>query len=170
MQRAGGAPLGSSDAQGGHGVEVGLISDTHGLLRDEALHALRGCAHIVHAGDVGDPQILHALARLAPLSVVRGNNDRGPWAQALPVAARVELAGTVLHVLHDLGELPQWPAPSPCHVIVSGHSHRAATSVRDGVLHVNPGSAGPRRFRLPVTVARLSLDGEQRRVQILALA
>jgi len=150
-------------------VRIGLISDTHGLLRPEAVEALRGSDLIVHAGDVGDPAILAALGALAPVRAVRGNNDRGPWAAALPAVDRIEIGGVALHVIHDVAELRLDPAAG-CRVVVAGHSHRAAHDVRDGVHFVNPGSAGPRRFRLPVSVARLSVAGAAISVELVELA
>jgi len=141
---------------------IGLISDTHGLLRPEAEQFLRGCDHIVHSGDIGRPEILERLAALAPLTVVRGNNDTAPWAAALPDAQSVTAAGVAIFVLHDLKELALHPPPAATQVIVCGHSHRAAV-VRQpsGVLVVNPGSAGPRRFKLGVTAAELLVPGDQ---------
>ena len=135
----------------------GLISDTHGLLRPEAVAALAGCAHIVHAGDVGDPAILRALARLAPVTAVRGNNDRGAWADALPETAVLSVGGVAIHVLHDLSALAIAPAAAGIRVVVSGHSHRPSVAEREGVLYVNPGSAGRRRFKLPVAVGDLTI-------------
>ncbi len=139
---------------------IGLIADTHGLLRPEAVAALQGCAHIIHAGDIGsrsgEPRgILDALARIAPLTVVRGNNDRAAWAAPIPWTAEVEFDGVRVHVLHILGELAIDPTAAGVQVVVSGHSHQPLAERRGGVLFVNPGSAGPRRFRLPVSVARL---------------
>jgi len=135
---------------------VGLISDTHGLLRPEAVQVLQGSDLIVHAGDVGKPEILDALRAVAPLVAVRGNVDRGAWAAALPLTAIAESGSASIYVLHDLIELDIEPSAAGCNVVVSGHSHQPARSERGGVLYVNPGSAGPRRFRLPVTVARLN--------------
>ncbi|HEY9104731.1 metallophosphoesterase family protein [Chitinimonas sp.] len=136
---------------------IGLISDTHGLLRPEALAALRGCDHLIHAGDIGKPEILTELARLAPLTAVRGNNDTAPWVAELPEQTWLELDGVRIYVLHDLAELtPDGPAGA-ARVVVSGHSHRPQVVLRDGLLLVNPGSAGPRRFKLPVSVGELWL-------------
>ena len=149
--------------------QVGLISDTHGVLRDEALDALAGSDLIVHAGDIGDPEILDRLAALAPVRAVRGNNDRGAWAAAIPETDRVDVGGVALYVLHDIAELAIDPGASGCRVVVAGHSHRPAHAVRDGVHFVNPGSAGPRRFRLPVSVARLSVDGDRIAVELVEL-
>jgi putative phosphoesterase len=137
-----------------------VISDTHGLVRPEALAALRGSDLIVHAGDVGKPEVLEALGELAPLIAIRGNNDRGPWAEALANTEVVELDGTFLYLVHDVAELDLDPAAAEFAAVISGHSHRPSTETREGVLYLNPGSAGPRRFRLPISLARLSLcDG-----------
>jgi hypothetical protein len=135
---------------------VGLISDTHGLLRDEALRALDGCDLIIHAGDVGKPEILDALKALAPLVAVRGNIDKGAWASALPVTAFAQAGPAAIYVLHNVHDLDLDPAAG-FQVVVSGHSHQPARMEQSGVLFLNPGSAGPRRFKLPVTVARLDL-------------
>jgi len=148
---------------------VGLISDTHGLLRGEALEALRGSDLIVHAGDIGSPEILDRLAAIAPVRAVRGNNDRGAWAAAIPEADRVDVGAIAVYVLHDVADLAIDPGASGCRVVVTGHSHRPAHSVRDGVHFVNPGSAGPRRFRLPVSIARLSVDGDRIAVELVEL-
>ena len=138
-------------------LRIGLISDTHGLLRPEATAFLRGCDHIVHGGDIGRPGILEVLAALAPLTAVRGNNDRGAWAGPLPETVLLELGGVRLHVLHDLAQLALDPAAEGVRVVVSGHSHKPGVAERGGVLFVNPGSAGPRRFRLPVTAGELRI-------------
>jgi putative phosphoesterase len=140
-------------------MRIGLISDTHGLLRPEALAFLRGCEHIVHGGDIGDAAILEALAAIAPLTAVRGNNDQAPWAEAVPETALVELGGLRLYAIHDLAQLDIDPVAAGVKVVVSGHSHRPRAEERDGVLYVNPGSAGPRRFRLPISAAELLIDG-----------
>lgn len=137
---------------------VGLISDTHGLLRPEALRALAGCGLIVHAGDVGQPHVLDGLRELAPVVAVRGNCDR-EWALELPVEETREVGGRLLHVLHDLARLDFRPETAGVAVVVSGHSHQPRIRRQGGVLYVNPGSAGPRRFDLPVSVARLALGG-----------
>jgi putative phosphoesterase len=148
---------------------VGLISDTHGLLRKEALRALEGSDLIIHAGDVGKPEILDALRALAPVVAVKGNIDRGAWAASLPAAAVAEMGRAAIYVLHDLNELDLDPAAAGFHVVVSGHSHHPAHAKRDGVLFVNPGSAGPRRFKLPVTVARLVLGRPRWTVDLIHL-
>ena len=142
-------------------IRVGLISDTHGLLRPEALKFLRGSDFVVHAGDIGDPRVLKALREVAPLTAVRGNNDNADWAQEVPVTAVLKAGGASMYVLHDLSELDTDPAAAGYRVVISGHSHRPLVRERDGVLYVNPGSAGPRRFKLPVAVAELRVaDGE----------
>jgi putative phosphoesterase len=142
-------------------LRIGLISDTHGLLRPAAIDFLRGCTRIVHAGDVGDAAILGALASLAPVTAVRGNNDHGAALEGLPETARMELAGVQLYVLHDLKQLAIDPAAAGVNVVVSGHSHRPLVEEREGVLYVNPGSAGRRRFSLPICVGELVVDGRE---------
>jgi putative phosphoesterase len=144
-----------------------LISDTHGLLRPEVIDFVRGSARIVHAGDVGDPAILDALSALAPLTVVRGNNDRGPWAEALADTDTIAVEGVLLHVLHDLATLDLDPAAAGIGVVVSGHSHKPRIERRDGVLYVNPGSVGPRRFSLPIAAAELLIEGGEVRAHIV---
>ena len=141
-------------------LRVGLISDTHGLLRDEALAALRGCDHIVHAGDIGTGGILERLAELAPVTAVRGNNDEGlPAFEHLPDTCCVDLDGTRVYVLHDLAQLAVDPRALGAQLVVSGHSHKPRIESRDGVLYLNPGSAGPRRFKLPIALGELQVDG-----------
>jgi putative phosphoesterase len=134
---------------------IGLISDTHGLLREEALKALRGSELIIHSGDVGKPEILEALKKIAPVVAVRGNVDREPWAQALPETAVTEAATGRIYILHNVKAMDLDPAASGFCIVVSGHSHKPGKTERDGVLYINPGSAGPRRFDLPVTLALL---------------
>ncbi len=136
---------------------IGLISDTHGLLREEALRALRGMDLIIHAGDVGKPEILDRLKDLAPVVAVRGNVDEGDWAMELPLTQVTEADGATLYVLHDLQQLDLDPIAAGLQVVVSGHTHQPHQTKRAGVLFVNPGSAGPRRFQLPITVALLDL-------------
>ena len=136
---------------------IGLISDTHGLLRDQALEALRGSELIIHAGDVGKPEILSALEELAPVIAVKGNIDTGAWASKLPATALVEVGPATIYVLHDVHELDLDPVAAGIRIIVSGHSHKPSRIEKSGVLYINPGAAGPRRFKLPVTVARLDL-------------
>lgn len=146
-------------------MKIGLIADTHGLLRPEALAALADCERIVHAGDIGKPEILDALRRLAPLTAVRGNNDRGDWAEALPHSVELELDGVRLFVVHEAADLPAGLAERGVRVAICGHSHMPLIEERDGVLLVNPGSAGPRRFRLPVTVGVLHVEGDRLRAE-----
>ncbi len=150
---------------------IGLISDTHGLLRPEALDFLAGSDHIVHGGDIGDPDILARLARIAPLTVVRGNNDTAAWARAIPETARIEVEGVAVYAIHDVKALALHPPGAGVRVLVSGHSHRPSCAERDGVLYVNPGSAGRRRFSLPIAAAELLVDAgrvEARIVHLLA--
>lgn len=137
---------------------IGLISDTHGLLRGEAVRALTGSELIIHAGDVGKPEILEALRTLAPVVAIRGNVDTEPWASDLPETAVAEAGSVQFYVLHDLNALDLDAAAAGFHVIVSGHSHKPGRTERGGVWYINPGSAGPRRFSLPVMVARLDLS------------
>lgn len=138
-------------------LTAGVISDTHGLLRPEALEALRGSAHILHAGDVGDPAILAALSAIAPVTAIRGNIDRtGPCAE-LPATEMLELGGTLVYMVHSLHDLDIRPEAAGVRVVIAGHSHKASIEQRGDVLYLNPGSAGPRRFKLPVSVARLTL-------------
>ena len=138
-------------------LTVGLISDTHGLLRPEAVAALRGVERIIHAGDIGGAGILAALEAIAPVDAVRGNNDTGAWAARLPTELTLDIAGFRVYVLHDLKELQSDPAVAGFRVVIAGHSHKPLVREQDGVLYVNPGSAGPRRFKLPVAVAYLQL-------------
>jgi hypothetical protein len=140
-------------------MRIGLISDTHGLLRPEALAFLRGCDHIVHGGDIGEQRILDELAAIAPVTAVRGNNDAAMWARDVPETALIELGGVRLYAIHDLAQLDIDPVEAGVRVVVSGHSHRPVAQERHGVLYVNPGSAGPRRFKLPISAAELLLDG-----------
>jgi uncharacterized protein len=137
-------------------LRIGLVSDTHDLLRPQVLEYLRGSDHIVHAGDICGPEVLAALAQLAPLTAVRGNNDRGGWAQALREAETLRLAGVAIHVIHDLKE---FRLDEDVQVVVSGHSHKPKVEQRGGVLYVNPGSAGPRRFSLPISAGELRIAG-----------
>ena len=148
---------------------IGLISDTHGLLRRDALQAMQGSELIVHAGDVGKPEIIEALKRLAPVVAVRGNVDNGEWAKALPTAAVAEAGSVKIYVLHDVNDLDLDPAAAGFQVVVSGHSHKFGQKELGGVLYVNPGSAGPRRFRLPITVARLDLSAHPWKLEFIEL-
>lgn len=146
---------------------VGVISDTHGLLRPEALDALQGVELIIHAGDVGDPEILDRLREVAPPVVVRGNIDRGEWATQLPVTEAVEVKGHVIHVLHDLKQLDLKPAGLAA--IITGHTHQPLIERRDGAFFLNPGSAGPLRFTLPITLALLDIDAEKIEARLVDL-
>lgn len=137
-------------------LRIGLVSDTHDLLRPEVLEYLRGSDHIVHGGDICGDAVLQALRALAPLTAVRGNNDRGAWAGGLPEHVTVRLGGIAIHVVHDLKDLV---LPEDARVVVCGHSHKPAVAERDGVLYVNPGSAGPRRFKLPISAGELRVAG-----------
>ena len=148
---------------------IGLISDTHGLLREEAVRALRDSELIVHAGDVGAPGIIEALSALAPVVAVRGNVDKDDWASRLPATAVAEAGDVRIYVLHDVHELDLDPAAAGFHAVVSGHSHKFGRSERSGVLYINPGSAGPRRFQLPITVARLDLGKKPWAVEFVDL-
>jgi hypothetical protein len=148
---------------------IGLISDTHGLLRPQALAALAGSDLIIHAGDVGNPEILEKLKAIAPVFAVRGNIDIEPWAKALPETEVVEAGVATIYVLHDVKELDLDPAAASFHIVVSGHSHKPARAEHGGVLFLNPGSAGPRRFDLPVTVALLRLEVSPWQVEFVDL-
>jgi putative phosphoesterase len=138
---------------------IGLISDTHGLLRPEAAEFLRGSDFIIHAGDIGDPAVLTELNAIAPLTAVRGNNDTAAWAHSIPETAVLRVGEVSVYVLHNLAELDVDPAAAGFQVVVSGHSHRPSVERRGGALYVNPGSAGPRRFKLPVSVGELEIAG-----------
>ncbi len=148
---------------------VGVISDTHGLMRPEASAALAGSQLIIHAGDVGSPEVLKQLADIAPVRAVRGNIDAGDWAKALPLTDVVEIGGVLLYVLHDVKQLDLKPRAAGFAAVISGHSHKPAQEMRDGVLFINPGAAGPRRFKLPVSVGRLVLSGGTIQAQIIKL-
>ena len=149
---------------------IGLISDTHGLLRPEAVAALRRCDRIIHAGDIGKPEVLVRLAEIAPVTAVRGNVDAGDWAEALPLVATVVADGIAIHVIHDLATLDRAGLDPRCRAVISGHSHQPAIREEDGLLLVNPGSAGPRRFRLPISLARLTIEGGHVQVELVALS
>jgi putative phosphoesterase len=148
---------------------LGIISDTHGLLRPEALDALREAELIIHAGDVGDPEILKQLKAIAPVFAVRGNVDTQPWAEELPLNTLVEASGTTLYVLHNLQHLDIKPEAAGVHAVISGHTHQPKQHDRGGVLYLNPGSAGPRRFHLPVSLALLNTSQKPLRAQIVPL-
>jgi hypothetical protein len=145
---------------------VGLISDTHGLLRPEATEFLRGSDFIVHAGDIGDPRVLKELRAIAPVTAVRGNNDNGAWAEAVRQTEVLQVGEVFVYVLHNLAELDLDPVAAGFQVVVSGHSHQPLVERRDGVLYVNPGSSGPRRFKLPISVAELQIAGASVRARV----
>jgi len=151
-------------------TSIGLISDTHGLLREEALHALEGSELIIHAGDVGNPEIIETLKAIAPVIAVRGNVDTEVWASALSETEVVETGAATIFVLHDAHALDLNPAAAGFHIVVSGHSHKPSHTEHDGVLYINPGSAGPRRFQLPVTIARLNLAQTPWNVEFIDLS
>ena len=150
-------------------IIVGVISDTHGLLRPEAVAPLRGSDYIIHAGDVGDAEILKQLNAIAPLTAVRGNVDREPWARKLPETQVLEAGGISIYVLHSVADLDLKPEAAGFAAVVSGHSHMPKQEVRNGVLYFNPGSAGPRRFKLPVSVGRLVIEGGKVRGEIMRI-
>jgi putative phosphoesterase len=151
-------------------LRIGIISDTHGLLRPEAREYLRGSDHIVHGGDIGSADILAELSALAPVTAVRGNNDRGQWADHIAETEALDIGGVRLYVIHDLAQLDIDPHATGVRVVIAGHSHKPAIVERDGVLYVNPGSAGPRRFRLPIAAGEVRIDGahvEARTIELL---
>jgi uncharacterized protein len=150
-------------------MKIGLISDTHGLVRPEALQALAGVERIIHAGDVGGSSVVDALRAIAPVDVVRGNNDKDPWGIKLPPWLALEFEGVGIHVLHDVNEMDVDPAAAGFRVVIAGHSHKPVVTERDAVLFVNPGSAGPRRFSLPVTVGYLTVSAGTARAEIRPL-
>jgi uncharacterized protein len=149
---------------------IGVISDTHGLIRPAALEALSGVSIIIHAGDVGKPEVIEALNSIAPVFAIKGNVDVGLWADGLPATRTVEVEGTRIYVLHNVTDLNFNATAHGYGAVISGHSHKPSYEFRDGVLYLNPGSAGPRRFRLPVSIARLFVDGDRLRPEIIALA
>ena len=148
---------------------IGVISDTHGLVRPQAMEALAGVDMILHAGDVGDAAVLEALRESAPVVAVRGNNDRGEWAESLPHWEVVEIGAVSIYMLHDLKEIDISPAGA-FQVVISGHSHKAIVEERRGVLYVNPGSAGPRRFNLPISLAHLKVEGTAINAKLIELS
>ncbi|MCR8959315.1 metallophosphatase family protein [Variovorax sp. S2] len=160
----------SATYSGSTAIRVGLISDTHGLLRPEAVAALQGCDLIVHGGDIGDVGILEALRAIAPLTAVRGNNDREAWAAGIAETDFLRVGSVLVYAIHDLSQIDIDPAGAEVRVVVSGHSHKPQIEERDGVLYVNPGSAGPRRFKLPIAVAELEVVGETVTARIIELA
>jgi len=148
---------------------IGVISDTHGLVRPEALAALKGVELIIHGGDIGKIEVLQSLSAIAPVYAIRGNNDRDPWAEKLPDILNLQINGAKIHVIHNVHDLERDPNAAGFRAVISGHSHKPSIVTRDGVLFVNPGSAGPRRFKLPVSVARLNIRREYLRSKILQL-
>jgi uncharacterized protein len=153
-----------------HTTRIGVISDTHGLLRPEAVEALRGSDLILHAGDICGFEVVEALREIAPVTAVRGNNDHDPWGSSLPETVTVEIGGVRIHMLHDLRELAIDPKAEGVSIVVAGHSHQPMRERREGILHFNPGSAGPRRFRLPISVGRLDVRAGRVSARIVVLA
>ena len=150
-------------------ILIGVISDTHGLLRPEALQALRGSERIIHAGDIGAPEILDQLSTIAPVTAVRGNVDKAAWARSLQETEVIELGGISIYVLHDLAQLDLKPEAAGFRVVIYGHSHVSKQEMRNGVIYLNPGSAGPRRFKLPVSVARMTIRGREIEAEIVTV-
>jgi uncharacterized protein len=148
---------------------IGLISDTHGLMRPEALAALRDSDLLIHAGDIGKPEVIVALRKIAPLVAIKGNNDTGPWARRLPDIKKITAGNMKLYVIHNVNELDFDPASRGFRVVIAGHSHKPVIQMKDNVLFVNPGSAGPRRFKLPICVARLTIQGKSVEAEIIEL-
>ena len=148
---------------------VGVISDTHGLLRPEAVAALQGSEHIIHAGDIGAEDIIPVLQEIAPVTAIRGNVDQSPWCGRFPETEVVELAGVIIYILHDVNALDLHPQAAGFKVVISGHSHKPKQEMKDGVLYFNPGSAGPRRFKLPISVGRLEITDGLVRAEIIEI-
>lgn len=159
----------SSNQQQKKDVVVGVISDTHGLLRPEAVDALVGSSLILHAGDIGKPEVLQELQTIAPIIAVRGNNDKGSWVENIPERETIEVEKVSIHLLHIVKELTFDPKDAGVRVVISGHSHKPLIEERDGVLFLNPGSAGPRRFKLPISVAQLHLHDAEVHAKIIEL-
>jgi putative phosphoesterase len=150
-------------------MRIGVISDTHGLLRPEAIIALQGCERIIHAGDIGKPDVLDALRRLAPVDVIRGNVDSGEWAAAIPETLDLQIGGLRIHVTHDVKTIGVDPVAEQMDVVIAGHSHQPKIEEVAGVLYLNPGSAGRRRFKLPISLALLDIEDGQPRAQLVTL-
>jgi putative phosphoesterase len=150
-------------------TRVGVISDTHGLLRPEALQFLQGCDSIIHCGDICEQRVIDELARIAPVAAVRGNNDRGDWSRGLPESELLRIGEIFIYVIHDLSLIDIDPKTSGVAVVLSGHSHKPQIDQRDGVTYLNPGSAGPRRFKLPISVAELLIKGDSFSARIAEL-
>ena len=157
------------DQISGKQVQVGVISDTHGLVRPQAIAALQGADLILHAGDIGNSEVLEQLGAIAPVMAIRGNNDQGPWAEAIPERQTVKIGGVSVHLLHDAKELNLVPQTAGIQIVISGHSHKPSIRELNGVLFLNPGSAGPRRFKLPITVAQLQIEDEKFLAEIIDL-
>ena len=150
-------------------LTIGVISDTHGLLRPEAIEALRTSDRLLHAGDIGDPEVIDALAEIAPVTAIRGNVDTEPWASVLPETEAIDVAGVSIYLLHDLSQLDLKPEAAGFRVVIYGHSHQPKIEEKNGVLYFNPGSAGPRRFSLPVSVGKLVIEGVRVRAEVIEL-
>ena len=150
-------------------ITIGVISDTHGLLRPEAIAALQGSSFIIHAGDIGKPEVLSRLEDLAPVIAVRGNNDRGPWATSIPETQFTSVGAHEFLVIHDINQLDLDALHTTYTVVISGHSHKPTITEQNGILFLNPGSSGPRRFTLPVTMARLNIQGPRLSHEIIHL-
>lgn len=150
-------------------MKIGVISDTHGLLRPEALAALQGSDYIIHAGDIGDPEILDQLSQIAPVTAIRGNVDREPWSKKIPETNVLEVENVSIYILHNLAELDLKPETAGFAVVISGHSHTPKQETKNGVLYFNPGSAGPRRFKLTVSVGRLIVEKGKVRSEIVEI-
>jgi len=151
-------------------MKVGVISDTHGLLRPEAVELLRGSEHIIHAGDIGSAEIIPALEKIAPVTAIRGNVDTQPWARRFAETEVVELEGLHIYVIHDANALDLNPKAAGFAAVISGHSHQPKQEIKDGVLYFNPGSAGPRRFKLPISVGRLEITEGNLHAEILPIS
>lgn len=150
-------------------TRIGVVSDTHGLMRPEVLKIFRGVDLILHAGDIGAPEVLQELRSVAPVVAVRGNNDTGRWADDIPETELACVGGVRIYLLHDLKGMALSPSVAGFHAVVSGHSHRPSVQKREGVLFLNPGSAGPRRFTLPISVARLNVEGQKMSAKLIEL-
>jgi putative phosphoesterase len=150
-------------------MRIGVISDTHGLLRTEAIAALRDSDRILHAGDVGDPEILDRLRALAPVTAIRGNVDRGPWADVLPATEVIEVEGVSIYMIHDLAQLDLKPEAAGFGIVIYGHSHQPKIEEKNGILYFNPGSAGPRRFHLPVSIGALEIGAGNFKAELIPL-
>lgn len=148
---------------------IGIISDTHGLLREEAVHALKGSDIIIHAGDIGSPGIIKELSRIARVAAVRGNVDRGEWAEELPVKQLIEFEGLHIYVIHDIKQIDIDPAASGAGIVIYGHSHKPVEKREEGIIYVNPGGAGPKRFNLPISVAAIKKTGSEIKVEFINL-